>query len=233
MLAVLRSADLILIVIDGFNPQQSKVLEKEVREAGIRTNEKAPDVKIKKSIRGGLRIGTTVKLKKIDKKMIQGILRELGIINADVLIRTDITDDQLIDVVEGNRLYVPAAVVVNKSDLLADDIKKQIKKMIKPDLFISADTGEGLDELKELIFKKLDLIRIFLKEVGKKADMEEPLIMRKGVTIGEICRKLHRDFEKNFKFARIWGPSSKFPGQDVRKLDKVLQDKDILEIHMD
>lgn len=233
VLSVLRSTDLILMMIDGFNPQQLNVLEKEVREAGIRVNENPPIVKISKTIRGGLRISTTKKLTYLIRRTIEGICREFGIINADIVIRSNITDDQLIDVLEGNRVYIPAIVVVNKADLLDDVIRKQIEKMIKPDLFISADKKKGMKALQKLIFDRLDLIRIYLKEVGKKADMDEPLIMKKGITIRDVCRKLHRDFEKKFKLARLWGPTAKFPGQNIRRLDKSLQDEDVLEIRID
>jgi len=233
VLAVLRSSDLILMIVDGFNPQQLAVLQKEVREAGIRFNEKPPDVRVKKTMRDGLKINTTVKLTHITRKTIEGICREFSLINADIVIRSNITDDQLIDVLEGNRVYIPAAFIVNKSDLLDEATTKQVEDMIAPDLLVSADKSQGLEKLKELIFKRLDLIRIYLKEIKKKADMEEPLIMKKGITIRGVCRKLHRDFEKKFRFARLWGPSAKFPGQDMRRLDKKLQDGDVLEIHID
>jgi len=204
-----------------------------VWESGIRINEKPPIVKIKKSVRGGLKINTTVKLTKITRKTIEGICREFGLVNADIVIRSNINDDQLIDVLEGNRVYVKCVIVVNKADLLDEETKKDVKKLLKPDLMISADKDEGLDDVKELIFQKLDLVRLYLKEIGKKADMEEPLIVTKGVSIRDVCRKLHRDFEQRFRFARIWGPTAKFPGQDIRRLDKVLQDQDVLEIHME
>jgi hypothetical protein len=70
-----------------------------------------------------------------------------------------------------------------------------------------------------------------LKEAGKDADMEEPMIVRTGATIKDVCNKLHKDFVTKFKFARVWGPSSKFPGQKFM-LDHPLKDTDILEIHL-
>lgn len=233
VLAVLRSADLILMMIDAFNPQQLAGLRKEVWESGIRINQRPPVVKIKKSVRGGLKISTTVKLTHINKKTIAAICREFNFVNADIVIRTNITDDELIDVLEGNRVYIPAAVIVNKVDLLDEESKKDVEKNLKPDLLISADKDKNLLGVKELIFEKLSLVRLYLKEIGKKADMDEPLIVRKGITIRGVCRKLHRDFEKKFRFARIWGPSAKFPGQALRRMDKVLQDEDVLEIHIE
>ena len=51
--------------------------------------------------------------------------------------------------------------------------------------------------------------------------------MKKPVTIRSVCEHIHRDFVKKFKYARVWGKSAKFPGQDFRKLGKVLEDGDI------
>ena len=73
---------------------------------------------------------------------------------------------------------------------------------------------------------------ILTPEINKKPDLEEPLIMFKDSTIEDVCSKLHKDFVKKFKFARVWGKSAKFDGQMFHKMDKILQDKDILELHM-
>ncbi|MEE3418834.1 MAG: TGS domain-containing protein, partial [Methanosphaera sp.] len=52
---------------------------------------------------------------------------------------------------------------------------------------------------------------------------------RKGSTIEDVAHKLHRDFVKNFKYAKVWGKSVKFPGQKVG-LEHVLEDHDIVRI---
>ena len=231
ILGILRNADLILILVEALNPKHYKAMLKEVYEAGIRVNQEKPDVKITKKERGGIIVGTTVKLTKTDKKTVEGIAREMKLNNAEILIRTDIDADQLIDVIEGERRYTKALTIITKMDLVNAEKLKDISKKIESDLEISAENDVGTGELKELIYNKMGLIRIFLKEVNKKADMEEPLIMFKGCTIRDVCLKLHRDFMDKFKFARVWG-SSKFDGQLFRKLDKVLSDKDVLELHM-
>jgi hypothetical protein len=97
---------------------------------------------------------------------------------------------------------------------------------------ISAESKQGVDELKEMVFDKLNLIRLYLKEVQKKADMQEPLIIFKGSTLHDLCQKLHKDFVTKFRFARIWGKSAKFDGQKILKLSHVLQDEDVVEIHL-
>src|SRR3989344_1110561 len=102
-----------------------------------------------------------------------------------------------------------------------------VKNLVKPDICISAEQKVNIGELKELIFRKLDFIRVYCKESGKKADMEVPLIMRKGNTLRDVCIKLHKDFASRFRFARVWGKSVKFPGMPVRKLEHKLEDEDI------
>ena len=232
ILGILRNAELILILVEALNPKHYKAMLKEVYAAGIRINQEKPDVKITKKERGGIVVGTTVKLTKIDKKTVKEIARVMKLNNAEILIRTDIDADQLIDIIEGERKYTKALTIITKMDLVSEGKIKDMSKKIKPDLAVAAENGVGIDELKELIYNKMELIRIFLKEVNKKADMEEPLIMFKGCTIRDVCLKLHRDFVDKFKFARVWGKGAKFDGQLFRKLDKELLDKDVLELHL-
>ncbi|MFP4111818.1 MAG: OBG GTPase family GTP-binding protein [Candidatus Woesearchaeota archaeon] len=231
VLACLRTADLILILLDVNHPEHYKAIVKEVRETGVRMNERKPDVKIIKTSKDGIKIGTTVKLKKIDKETMTGILREFKINNADIVVREDIDIDQFIDVIEGNKKYVPSILVINKIDTISKEKLSEIKKKFNPDLCISAGKKEHLDELKDVIFEKLNLIRVYLKEPGEDADMDVPLIMFKNCTIEDVCEKLHRDFVSKFKFARVWGKSAKFPGQKLM-LQHNLRDGDVLELHM-
>ncbi len=231
VLSVMRNADLVLILIDVAHPEHYKILKKEIYNTGLRLNQKKPDVVITKKARGGINIGTTVKLTKIDRRTISDVLREFKISNADVVIRTDITVDQLIDVIEGNKRYVKALTVLAKIDSVEANYLEGVAKEIKPDIMISAKKNINIDQLKEKIFKSLDLIRIYCKEVGKPADLEVPLIIRQPCTVEDVCNKLHRDFAKNFNFCRIWGKSSKFPGQRLGIKHKLI-DGDIVELHI-
>ena len=232
VLAVVGNADLIMIIVDVYFPAHYKAILKEIHDVHVRVNQEKPEVFIKKTPRGGIRVGTTVKLTKLTDDMVKAMLREFKIVNADVLIREDITPDQLIDVIEGNKLYTKAMIVVNKVDTATPEQIEKVKKELKPDIMISADKKEGTEELKKAIFNKLKFIRLYLKEARKKADMKEPLIMFEGCTIKDVCEKLHKDFVTKFKFARLWGKSAKFDGQKFMKLGKELHDKDILEIHL-
>ena len=230
VLATMRSADLCLMVIDATRPHEIDHLRKEVYDAGIRLDKRAPDVKVTKKGKDGLSIGATVPIKNIDEKTITNILKEFKIINADVVLRDDVTADEFLDVIEANKIYMPSLLVFNKTDLVTPQQKKALEKKYKPDLFISAKNKDQIDELKEAIYQKLDLIRIFMKEPGKDADMEVPLVMFRNCTVRDVCQKLHKDFVKKFKFSRVWGKSAKFPGQRLMLKHK-LRDKDVVEIH--
>ena len=232
VLAMIRNCDLILMVVDALNPEQFDALKKEVFDVNVRINQMSPDVKIEKKERGGISITSTVPLTKISKETMKDILREFRLNNADVVVRTDIDIDQFIDAIEANRKYVPAVIVVSKTDLLDESQNKALQKTLHPDLMISAHTGQNMEELKELIFRQLKFMRIYLKEVGKKPDLDVPMIVKENTTVEEICNKIHRDFVKKFRFCRIWGKSAKFPGQQFSTLDKQLQDGDIVEIHV-
>lgn len=229
--SVLRSADLIVILVDVHHPEHYDVLLHEIRDAHLRINELVPDVKLKRTSKDGVRIGKTCKLTRLTDETITAILREFKINNADIVIRNNISDDQLIDVIEGNKYYVPAITVLNKIDSAPEETVKRVAKKINANICISAQKKDHLDELKELIFQTLDLVRIYLKEPTKNADLDIPLIMDRGCTIKKVCEKLHKDFVEKFKFARVWGKSAKFPGQKQMLLHK-LRDGDILELHM-
>jgi small GTP-binding protein len=230
VLAVIHNADLVLVVVDVNHPEHYPAIMREVWESRIRLNKRKPEVFIKKKARGGIQIGKTVPLELEDESLRQ-ILREFKISNAEVLIRSPIDIDDFIDCIEGNRKYLPSVVCLNKVDLVDAATMERVKKELNADICVSAELNQNIEPLKELIFSHLDFIRIYMKEPRKPADMQLPLIITRGSTILDVCNKLHRDFPKRFRFARVWGRSTKFPGQKLM-LNHVLGDQDILEIHL-
>ena len=230
VLAVIRNADLVLLVIDALYPENLQSLQEEAKESGIRMNKVPPEVFIKKKSKGGIQIGKTVPLE-IDDETIRKVLWEFKINNADVLIRSKIGIDDLIDVIESSKKYLPAITCITKADLVAPEQLQKVIKETKADIAVSAETGLNMELLKDLIFKRLNFMRIYLKEPRKEADTQKPLIVIQGVTIKDVCDKLHRDFAGKFKFARVWGPSAKFSGQKLH-LSHMLKDGDVLEVHV-
>ncbi len=96
-------------------------------------------------------------------------------------------------------------------------------------ILFSALTDENAQELKGKMFKLLDVVRVYAKVPGKPADMQEPFVLKRGSTLLDVARAVHRDLPDRLKFARIWS-SEKFDGQPVGR-HYVLQDKDIIELH--
>ena len=230
VLAVIRNADLVLLVVDVTQPQQYEAILKEVKETGVRLNKEKPQVWIKKTGHGGINIGKTVETE-IDDETMKKILRQFRVNNADVLIRSPIDVDDFIDCIEGHKKYLPAIHCVTKCDLATPSELKKVMKHAKAHIAISAHEDINIKELREKIFKGLRFIRIYMKEPRKEADMVEPMIIQEGSTIESVCRKTHKDFVKRFRFARVWGKSAKFPGQRLMLKHK-LQDEDILELHI-
>ncbi|MEF8848554.1 MAG: GTP-binding protein [Candidatus Thermoplasmatota archaeon] len=232
ILSAVRNVDLILFIIDAQNKGTLKLMNEELYKAGIRINQKRPDVSIQKTGQGGINVTSTVKQENLTIKTIKSIVSEYYT-NATVSIREKINEDQLIDVLNENRVYVSAITILNKKDKLTEpEIKNKIQEIEKQGwkvIPVSAKKEENLENLKEQIFKHLKLIRIYMKPVGEQVDKEEPLILKKGDTIEDACKKIHKDFKKNFRYATVTGPSAKHELQQAG-LSHKLKDEDILTI---
>jgi ribosome-interacting GTPase 1 len=228
ILSATRSADLILIVLDVFNPGIRSVLLNEIRAVGLRPDETQPKIRIVKRGSGGIHVTDLAGMTRMHPEGIKDILREYKYHNARVVVWEDASYEQLIDVISRNRVYVPTLTVVNKIDMVDRDYLKEIDKQYDFDyISISADNDVNLDILKEAIFEKLDLIRLYMKPRGKTPDFEEPLIIRSGSTIEEITEKIHRKLKEEIRYTRIWGKSVKYGGQKVGLTHKPM-DEDII-----
>lgn len=127
-----------------------------------------------------------------------------------------------------------AIIVGNKSDLDTDgkNYKVLLDKYEKlfPVAAISAREGAGLEELKLKIYQSLDIIRVYTKSPGQKADLADPIVLPAGSTLQDAAASVHKDFVANLKYARIWG-SGKHDGI-MAKRDHILADGDIIELHL-
>ncbi len=230
ILAVARNADLVLLVLDVFQPFHENVLINELANIGIRLNQRPPNIVIEKSAAGGITIAQQVKLTKISEKLLKDILHVYGINSARVVIREDITSQQLIDFISGNKSYSKAITILNKIDLVDKQFLKNLEKKIKTEFVqVSAESNVNIDLLKELIYEKLRFIRIYMRPKGGETDYKEPLIMKEESTIEDVCNKLHRNMSKEFRYGLVWGKSVKFGGQRVG-LSHILNDEDVLTI---
>jgi small GTP-binding protein len=127
-----------------------------------------------------------------------------------------------------------AIIIGNKSDL--DTGGKNYKALLNkyenrfPIIAISVKEDTGLDELRLKIYRVLDIIRVYTKTPGQKADLVDPIVLPEGSTLQDAAASVHKDFADKLKYARIWG-SGKHDGI-MAKRDHVLADGDIIELHL-
>ncbi|MFB6113814.1 MAG: OBG GTPase family GTP-binding protein [Halodesulfurarchaeum sp.] len=235
VLSVVRTADLLLIMVSVFEVDQYEAIARELYNNKIRLDTDPPSVRITKKGKGGIDVNATDELG-LDHGTVKEVLRERGFVNADVTIRGDPDIDELIDGVMDNRVYLDSQVVVNKVDLVDDAYLETVREELKAAgtdptdaLFISAAEERGLEALKDRLWDRLGLIRIYLDKPGRGVDYEEPLIVREGETVDDALRKLGGSFDERFRFARVTGPSAKHDGQQVGR-DHELEDEDVLRI---
>jgi ribosome-interacting GTPase 1 len=143
-----------------------------------------------------------------------------------------LTDDET-QVTPGS--YPRKMLIVGNKNELADSSKNWERLSSKyaklfPLVSISAREGRGLEELKRAVYQALNIIRVYTKTPGSKADLTDPMVLEKGSTLEEAAEALHKDFYQNLKYAVVWG-SGKYDGQRVSK-EHVLQDGDIVEFHI-
>ncbi len=123
------------------------------------------------------------------------------------------------------------AIIATKGDL--PNSKERYQELLnKTDLDvypITIKSEDTLENLKEKLFEQLDVIRVYTKKPGGKADLAKPFVLPEESTVTDVTKRIHTSFLKHFRYGRVWGTSVEFEGQKVG-LDHVLADKDVLEI---
>jgi len=231
VIAVARTCNLILIVLDALKPLVHKrLIEKELEGFGIRLNKEKPNISFRRKEKGGINFTHTGSFTPthLEIETVKAILGEYKIHNADINIRQDVTMDELIDVIEGNRVYIPCLYVMNKIDQISVEELNLIDR-IPHYLPISAHLEWNLDELLERMWEYLDLIRLYTKPKGQIPDYNAPVVMRSGSSIEYFCDKLHKGIMRQFKYASVWGLSVKHNPQKVGR-DHIVADEDVIQI---
>ncbi len=156
-----------------------------------------------------------------------------GIVNsADsiLILVTDLTQiaeiEKIIERALGKKI-----IVFNKTDLLSENEKRKISATLQSKKYnfvlISTKTKEGIEEMKEKLFQSFGKIRVYTKEPGKEKS-RKPIILYPDSTIKNVAEKILKGFASRIKETRIWGPSSKYPGQVVGLAHK-MKDLDVVE----
>jgi len=232
VISTARTCNLILVVLDASKPvTHKKIIEQELFNFGIRINQKRPEIKIVKKESGGIGYQEMVtQTKGMNSEVVRLVMKEYKVSCAEVIVREDVTVDQFIDVIEGNRSYVPVLYVFNKIDSITIeelDILDNMPNYVP----ISSTLKWNLEELLEAVWDRCNMLRIYTKPKGRMPDYEEPVILHasRNPTIEEFCNRLHKSLISEFAHAFVWGKSAKHQPQRCGK-DHVLADEDIVQI---
>ncbi|XP_062507603.1 developmentally-regulated GTP-binding protein 2-like [Corticium candelabrum] len=231
VIAVARTADIVLMMLDASKGEKQRdLLQAELESVGMRLNKKKPNIYFKVKKTGGISFIATCPLTHVDEKLVQMILHEYKIFNAEVLFREDCTADELIDVICGNRVYVHCIYVYNKIDCISLEEVDRLAHQ-EHSVVTSLELDLNLDYLLEEIWKHLSLVRIYTKKPGCRPDFGRghALILRKGATIEHVCHGVHRTLASTFRYALVWGTSAKHCPQRVGIAHQV-QDEDVVQI---
>ncbi|KAJ1966112.1 Ribosome-interacting GTPase 2 [Dipsacomyces acuminosporus] len=224
-----RTADLIVMMLDATKSHlQRPLLEKELEAVGIRLNKKVPNIYFKVKTGGGISYNATCKQSVLNEKFIYNLLHQYRIFNAEVLVREDVTIDDFIDVVVGNRIYLPCLYVYNKIDAITIE---EVDRIAREDytIVVSIEQDLNMEYLKESIWNYLNLLRVYTKRHGEYPDFSEGLILRTGATVEDACKAIHKTLLDSFKYALVWGKSAKHNPQRAG-LTHLLSNEDVLEI---
>ena len=139
-----------------------------------------------------------------------------------------LTDAKLI--VDGETPY-KIGIIATKGDLPNTKERfQELKEMTNLSIFpITIKDEHSLENLKQNLFEFLDVVRIYTKKPGTKADLDAPFVLASGSTISDVAKRIHTSFIDRFKYARVWGPSAEFEGKRVG-LEHQLEDTDIVEL---
>ncbi len=169
----------------------------------------------------------------IEVPAIESEYYDKGIVNSADTILILVTDLGQISEIEKNieKASGKRIIIFNKIDLLSESEKRKIFATLQSRkynfILISAETGENIEQLKEKLFQSFGKIRIYTKEPGKEKS-NRPIILNPDSTVKDVAEKILKGFSNKIKETRIWGPSSKYPGQVVG-LAHIMKDLDVIE----
>jgi ribosome-interacting GTPase 1 len=131
-------------------------------------------------------------------------------------------------------LRLPTLLVANKDERVADPAAElaalaELAGVRYPMLAVSAATGRGMSDIAPWLFGHLGIVRVYTKSPGKPAEHDRPFTLRRGQTVRDVARLVHKDLEHALKYARLFGRSG-FEGQHVGP-EHPLADGDVVELH--
>jgi len=236
-LGLARNADGVILMVDlSHDPVgQLELVLGELEKSRVLVTRPSGRVDIDRRHAGAaLRIILVGKLLDCSMQDVEDLLRSYKITDAIVKISGDVRLDDVEDAIFETTTYKPAVVVANKLDLKGATANlRHLKQYVNeklPVVAMSCEQKTGMDELGKALFDSLGIIRVYTKEPGMKVHSDHPFALRRGVTINDLAKNIHKEFVSNFMFAMVWAKRLPFSPKKVG-LGFMLEDGDIVEIH--
>jgi ribosome-interacting GTPase 1 len=238
VLGLARNADGLLLMVDlsGDPSAQLQMLRLELEQAGVMIERSEGEVEVERLSSGiGVQVAGGGVLVDCTREDIRRMLESYGISSALVKVQGKVTLDDIENSLFSSITYKPTLVVANKEDTpKAETRLKQLKEATDevslPLLPVSCRSNQGLEGLGQLIFEILGIMRVYSKKPSDKEPSPKPIVAEKGAAVIDVAKELHSSLYQSFRYARVWGPSAKYPGQKVGS-NHILKDGDTLEIH--
>ena len=116
--------------------------------------------------------------------------------------------------------------VLNKIDAISIE-ELDLLYRIPMSVPISSREWWNVDELVEMMWRTLNLVRVYTKPRGLAPDYSQPVVLRRGkCTVEDFCASIHKEIAKQMKYAIVWGASAKHSRGQKVGLEHVLEDED-------
>jgi hypothetical protein len=236
-LGTARNADGLIIMVDLSKDPigELQLVTEELQKSRVLLSRPRGRVDIDRRHAGtALRILLVGKLLDCTMKEVEDLLRSYRISDAIVKISGEVTLDDIEDAIFESTIYKPTLIVANKIDLKpARGNLRRLETYVAgkiPIIAVSCEQKQGLERLGEVLFKTMEIIRIYTKEPSNRHPSPKPFTLKKGATLQDLAKSIHGEFVKELAFARVWAKRLVFSPQKVG-LTFVLDDEDVVEIH--
>lgn len=230
-----KNSDGLVVMLDASRDieQDFNLISSFLEDHGLYIVKPRGYVNIERSYSGGIRFVYYGRLLCTEEEVIR-LLNTYRIYHGIVKVFGEVDIDAVEKSLFESMIYKPTIVLINKIDLDSSGYSyRRARGFIPPEIpvtSISALKKIGLEGIGQLIFKTLDLVRVYTKPPTGKPSVK-PLVVKRGTTVIDVAKIIHKDLYEKFAYARIWGSSAKYPGQRVGPYH-MLEDRDIVEINM-
>jgi len=236
-LGLARNADGVILMVDlSHDPVgQLELVLAELEESRVLVSKPSGRVDIDRRHAGTtLRVILIGRLVDCTVRDVEELLRGYKINDAIVRISGEVSLDEIENAIYENTIYKPAVIVANKLDLKGAQANlRALKQHVNgklPVVPMSCERKVGFHELGKALFEALGIIRVYTKEPGMRTHSDHPFPLRKGDTVNELAKNIHKELLSNFMFAMVWAKRLPFSPKKVG-INFVLDDGDIIEIH--